>query len=59
MNDVINALMIGKELLKNIKEEAGEEKYNEVINSPVKSCSCGFIKEGDYTHCPKCETHTN
>jgi hypothetical protein len=58
MNDTLNslyALKIGYKLLDEIKKDIGKEEYNKIVNSPVKSCKCGFIKEGDYTICPKCE----
>ena len=47
--------MASKKLLDDIKEDIGEKEYNKIINSPVKSCACGFIKEGEETLCPKCE----
>jgi hypothetical protein len=51
----LEILRIGQHLLKGFKEKIGEEEYNKIMKEPVKSCSCGFIKEGDYTLCPKCE----
>lgn len=49
------ALEVGKRVLEEFKKGIGEEEYNKIINSPIKSCKCGFIKEGDDTMCPKCE----
>ena len=58
MNNTLSslyALHIGFQVLEEIKKDIGEEEYNKIVNSPVRSCKCGFIKEGDYTICPKCE----
>lgn len=53
--DSLLALRIGRQVLNGFKEKIGIEEYSKIINSPIKSCSCGFIKEGDETICPKCE----
>lgn len=49
------ALEMGRKVLDEFKEYIGEEEYNKIMNSPIKGCKCGFIKEGDDTLCPKCE----
>jgi len=49
------ALKVGTGLLDKIRDSIGHEEYDKIMSEPVKSCKCGFIKEGDYTICPKCE----
>lgn len=46
---------IGNTVLREFENILGKEEVEKIRNSPVKGCSCGFIKEGDYTYCPKCE----
>lgn len=53
--DSIRALQIGRELLNEFRKNIGDEEYDKIINSPVRSCKCGYIKEGDYDQCYKCE----
>lgn len=49
-------LDLGRQLLNDIRNDDPEE-YDKIMNSPIKGCSCGFIKEGDETSCPKCEVY--
>ena len=54
----IIALNIGQFIIDSFKEGLDEEEYNKFMNEPIKACKCGYIKEGDYTVCPKCEKVT-
>jgi hypothetical protein len=49
------AIKAGQIILKEFRKAIGEEEYDKIMSEPVKSCKCGFIKQGNYTPCPKCE----
>lgn len=55
VNELISIMKIGRNILEEMKNAIGEEDYNKIMSEPMKSCSCGYIKEGDETMCPKCE----
>lgn len=55
IHELIAVMKVGRFVLDDMKKTIGEDNYNKILSEPIKSCSCGFIKEGDESSCPKCE----
>lgn len=51
----ITALKIGEAILGELQKKIGEKEFEKMLKEPIKGCSCGFIKDGDDSFCPKCE----